>query len=48
MERNRLNVIIAALAIAVLVLGYLHYQERQKRAGIEINLDKSGISIEQN
>lgn len=48
MDRNRLHLVIAVLAIAVLVLGYLYYQERQKRVGIEINLDKSGLTIEQN
>lgn len=48
MDRNRLQIVIAVLAVAVLLLGYLYYQERQKRTGIEINLDKSGISIEQN
>jgi RsiW-degrading membrane proteinase PrsW (M82 family) len=47
MNRNRLYLIIGALAIATVVLSYLYYQERQKTTGIEINVDKSGISIEQ-
>jgi hypothetical protein len=47
MNRNRLYPIIGALAIAIVVLGYLFYQERQKTTGIEINVDKSGISIEE-
>jgi hypothetical protein len=46
MNRNRLYLIIGALALATVVLSYLFYQERQKTAGIEINVDKSGISIE--
>jgi hypothetical protein len=29
------------------VFGHQLYQERQKTTGIEINVDKSGISIEQ-
>jgi hypothetical protein len=32
--------------LATVVLSYLFSQERQKTAGIEINVDKSGISIE--
>ncbi|HYN00770.1 MAG TPA: hypothetical protein VET25_13565 [Aestuariivirgaceae bacterium] len=47
MNRNRLYPIIGALAIATVVLSYLYYQERQKTTGIEINVDESGISIEQ-
>jgi hypothetical protein len=47
MNRNGLYLIIGALAIAIVVLGYLFYQERQKTTGIEINVDKSGISIEE-
>jgi len=47
MTRNRLYLIISALAVAIVVLGYLFYQERQKTTGIEINVDESGISIEQ-
>jgi hypothetical protein len=47
MNRNRLFLIIGALAVATVVLGYLFYQERQKTTGIEINVDKSGISIEE-
>jgi hypothetical protein len=47
MTRNRLYLIIGALAVATVVLGYLYYQERQKTTGIEINVDKSGISIEE-
>jgi uncharacterized membrane protein YpjA len=46
-NRNILYVVIAALAIATVVFGYQLYQERQKTTGIEINVGKSGISIEQ-
>ena len=46
MKRNILYVIIGALLTAVAVLGYQFYQERQKAGGIEINVGKSGISIE--
>lgn len=46
MNRNILYLIIGVLVAAVSVFGYLLYQERQKTTGIEINIGKSGISIE--
>lgn len=46
MNRNTLYLVIGVLAVAALVSGYLLYQERQKTTGIEINVGKSGISIE--
>jgi hypothetical protein len=46
MNRNVLFVVIGVLAIATAVFGYQLYQERQKTTGIEINVGKSGITIE--
>jgi RsiW-degrading membrane proteinase PrsW (M82 family) len=46
MTRNVLYLVIGALAVATVVLGYQFYQERQKTSGIEINVGKSGVSIE--
>jgi hypothetical protein len=46
MNRNVLYLIIGALAVATVVLGYQLCQERQKTTGIEIDVGKSGISIE--
>ena len=46
MNRNVLYLVIGALVVAAGVLGYMLYQERQKTTGIEINVGKSGISIE--
>jgi predicted negative regulator of RcsB-dependent stress response len=46
MSRNVLYVVIGALVIVVAVFGYQLYQDRQKTAGIQINVGKSGISIE--
>jgi hypothetical protein len=43
---NILYLVIGALAIVAVVFGYLLYQERQKTTGIEINIGKSGISLE--
>lgn len=46
MNRNILYLVIGGLATAAVVLGYKLYQERQKTTGIEINVGKSGITIE--
>ncbi len=46
MNRNGLYLLIGALVVAVGVVGYLYYQERQQTAGIDISVGKSGISIE--
>jgi len=46
MSRNVLYLIIGALIVAIAVFGYQLYQERQKTTGIDINIGKSGISIE--
>ena len=46
MNRNVLYLMIGALVVATVVIGYLLYQERQKTAGIDISVGKSGISIE--
>ena len=46
MNRNALYFIVGALAVATVVVSYLLYQERQTTSGIEINVGKSGISIE--
>ena len=46
MNRNVLYLVIGVLAVATAVFGYQLYQERQKTTGIEINVGKSGISIE--
>jgi hypothetical protein len=46
MNRNVLYLVIGVLAVVTVVIGYQLYQERQKTTGIEINVGKSGISIE--
>lgn len=46
MNRNVLYLVTAVLAVASVVFAYQLYQERQKTTGIEINVGKSGISIE--
>ena len=46
MNRNLLYLVVGVFVVASAVLGYQLYQERQKTTGIEINVGKSGISIE--
>ena len=46
MNRNILLLVIGMLAVAVMVLGYQFYQERQKTAGIQIDVGKGSISVE--
>ena len=46
MKRNVLYLVIGVLVVVTVVIGYQLYQERQKTTGIEINVGKTGISIE--
>ena len=48
MNSNLRNLVIAALVVAVGVLGYLYYQQRQQQGRVEINLDKNGLTIQKN
>lgn len=47
MNRNILYAVVGGLAVIGAVLGYQYYQEQQKTS-IEINVGKSGVSIEKN
>lgn len=47
MNRNLLYLIIFALAVVALVLGFWLYQERQSTGGVEIEIGEGGVSIEQ-
>lgn len=46
MNRNVIYLVIAVLAAAVIVFGYLYYQESQ--SGVTIEFGEQGISIEEN
>ena len=46
MNRNASYLIVAVLAAAAIVLGYLYYQERQKTSGVEISVGHNSISID--
>jgi RsiW-degrading membrane proteinase PrsW (M82 family) len=45
-RNNILYLVIGALAVAVVVLGYQLYQDRKKPEGVNIKLGPGGISIE--
>jgi predicted negative regulator of RcsB-dependent stress response len=45
MNRNLVMLVIGGLVVAVAVLGYQVYQDRQK-TGVEISIGNKGISIE--
>ena len=46
MSRNVLHLLVGALAVVAMILGYQVYRERQKATGVEINIGEHGISIE--
>ncbi len=48
MNRNTLYLIIGALVVAVIALGVYVYREESKPSGVELKIDDSGISIQQN
>ena len=48
MNSNLRNLVIVALVVAVGVLSYLYYQQRQNEGRVQINLDKSGLTIQKN
>jgi hypothetical protein len=48
MSRNSLYLVIGALAVVVIALGAYLLREESKPDGVEIQIDESGISVEQN
>lgn len=46
MNRNGLYLVIGVLAVVAVIFGYQLYQDRQKTTGVEINVGRTGISIE--
>ena len=47
LNRNALMLVLGALIIAVGVLGYMLYQAKKEPTGVQINVGKDGIKIEQ-
>jgi RsiW-degrading membrane proteinase PrsW (M82 family) len=48
MSRSSLYLVIGALAVVVIALGAYLLREESKPEGVEIQIDESGISVEQN
>ncbi|HEV7286094.1 MULTISPECIES: hypothetical protein [Kaistia] len=48
MNRNTLYLLVGALIVVVIGLGVYVYNEQTKPKGVEIQVDKSGISIQEN
>ncbi len=48
MSRNGLYIVIGVLAVVVIALGAYLLREESKPDGVEIQIDESGISVEQN
>lgn len=48
MQKNQLYMLVGALAVVVIGLGIYVYQEESQPDGVEIRLDESGVSVEQN
>ena len=48
MKQNNLYLIIGALVAAVIALGIYVYREESKPKGVELRIDESGISVQEN
>ena len=46
-DRNTLMLILAGLIVAVGILGYMLYDAKKEPTGVQINVGKDGIKIEQ-
>jgi RsiW-degrading membrane proteinase PrsW (M82 family) len=47
-NKNTLYLLIGALVVVVIGLGVYVYREESKPSGVELKIDESGVSIEQN
>jgi len=48
MNQNRLYLLLGALIVAVVVMGFYIWREESKPDGIELRLDQNGVSIQEN
>ena len=46
-NRNNLMLIVGALIVVIGVLGYMLYDAKKEPKGVQINVGKEGIKIEQ-
>lgn len=48
MRQNALYLVIGALIVVVIALGIYVWREESKPDGVELRIDESGISIQEN
>jgi len=48
MRQNTLYLVIGALVVAVVALGIYVYDKESKPDGVELRIDESGVSIQEN
>lgn len=48
MQKNHLYLLVGALAVLVIGLGIYVWREESQPSGVEIRLDETGISVEEN
>ena len=48
MKQNRLYLILGALLVAVVVMGFYIWHEESKPDGVELRIDQNGISVQEN
>lgn len=48
MKQNTLYLLLGALLVVVIGLGFYVYREESKPQGVELKIDDSGISLEGN
>ncbi len=47
MSRTALYLVVGLLAAGIIVIGYLYYEESRAPTGIEIEIGRDGIKIEE-
>jgi len=48
MNTNMRNLVIVVLVVAVGVLGYMYYQQRQREGSVQVDVGKNGLTIQKN
>lgn len=48
MNQNRLYMLLGALLVAVIVMGFYIWREESKPDGVELRIDQNGVSVQEN
>ena len=48
MNQNRLYMLLGALVVAVVVMGFYIWREESKPDGVELRIDQNGVSVQEN